>query len=392
MAFTLIINPGSSSKKYTLIDAGRTVATYRFERNEQQYEVCREHNGQGQLCAGITGTEYASALSYVLTSAVTEKILPSAEAITRVGLRIVAPGTYFTTHRQIDRVYRDRLETALVLAPLHIPHTLSELDEILRLLPSAVVVGVSDSAFHSTVPAYARTFAIEQEDIRTHDLYRFGYHGLSYASLAKQLPTLLPPTATRVVVCHIGSGMSMCALKNGISIDTTMGFAPGGGLMMGARTGDIEPAVVLELMRIHHMKPLDMHTYLQTRGGFVGLTGESDFRHLLARLEQGDEAVTAAFQQCVYRFQKTLGSYLVALGGLDAVVLTATAAERSPQLRALLLGGLESIGIDLDEDRNEMTIGRDGIISSQDSAVLGVVIRTNESAELLTVTESFPVS
>ncbi|MFM2340265.1 MAG: hypothetical protein RLZZ360_901 [Candidatus Parcubacteria bacterium] len=389
MAFTLIINPGSASKKYTLTTDGRVVATYRFERNEQQYEVCREHNGQGQLCAGITGLEYTSALAYVLSTAVAEQLLPSAEAITRVGLRVVAPGTYFTTHRRVDTEYRNRLEAARVLAPLHIPHTLAELDETLRLLPTALVVGVSDSAFHSTIPAYARTLAIEQEDMRTHDLYRFGYHGLSYASIAKQLPTLLPSTAHRVVVCHVGSGMSMCALKNGVSIDTTMGFAPGSGLMMGARTGDIEPAVVLELMRIHHMKPLDMHTYLQTRGGFVGQTGESDFRHLLARLEQGDEAVTAAFQQCVYRFQKTLGSYLVALGGLDAVVLTATAAERSPQLRALLLGGLTSIGIDLDEDRNEMTIGRDGIISSQGSTVLAAVVRTNESAELLAVTESF---
>jgi acetate kinase len=388
MAFTLIINPGSSSKKYTLVDAGRTVATYRFERNEQQYEVCREHNGQGQLCAGITGLEYTSALAYVLSTAVAEQLLPHAEAITRVGLRVVAPGTYFTTHRRVDTEYRQRLDAARVLAPLHIPHTLAELDEILRLLPAAVVVGASDSAFHSTVPAYARALAIEAKDVSVHDLHRFGYHGLSYASIARQLPTLLPPTASRVVVCHIGSGMSMCALKAGISIDTTMGFAPGSGLMMGARTGDIEPAVVLELMRIHHMKPLDMHTYLQTRGGFVGLTGESDFRHLLARLDQGDEAVTAAFQQCVYRFQKTLGSYLVALGGLDAVVLTATAAERSPQLRALLLGGLATIGIDLDEDRNDMTMGRDGIISTSTSAVTVAVIRTNESAELLAVTES----
>lgn len=388
MAFTLIINPGSSSKKYTLVAAGRPVATYRFERNEQQYEVCREHNGQAQLCAGITGTEYTSALAYVLTAAVTEKIVPNVAAITRVGLRVVAPGTYFTTHRRIDSEFRERLVAARVLAPLHIPHTLVELDEIFRLLPTAVVVGVSDSAFHATVPAYARALAIDVTDSVDHDLRRYGYHGLSYASIARQLPKLLPPAATRVVVCHIGSGMSMCALKNGVSIDTTMGFAPGSGLMMGARTGDIEPAVVLELMRIHHMQPVDMHTYLQTRGGFVGLTGESDFRHLLARLEQGDEAVTMAFQQCVYQFQKTLGAYLVALGGLDAVVLTATAAERSPQLRALLLGGLDTIGIDLDEERNDMTMGRDGIISTSASLVTVAVIRTNESAELLAATES----
>lgn len=392
MALTLIINPGSSSKKYTLFSGAEIVATYRFERNEQQFEVCREHNGQAQLCAGVTSEEYSSALAYVIKTATAAGIITPQKAITRVGVRVVAPGTYFASHRLITTEYIEQLDKATALAPLHIPHTVAELKAVKVALPQALVVGVSDSAFHQTMPSYARAFALDSHDIESHDLYRFGYHGISYASIARQLPKLLPLTAKRVVVCHIGSGMSMCALKDGKSIDTTMGFAPGSGLMMGARAGDIEPGVILELMRLHHFQPRDMQTYLQTRGGFAGLTGESDFRHLLARYEQGEARVVAAFEQCVYRFQKTLGSYLVALGGLDAVVVTATAAERSPQLRALLLEGLGSIGLELDHDRNDATIGRDGIISTRDSHVLAAVIRTNESAEVLAITESFEMS
>ncbi len=389
MAATLIINPGSSSKKYSLVRDGRPVSTFRFERNEQSYELCREHNGAEQKCEGVTATTYGSALEHVLAVAVSDSIITAPTDIDRVGVRIVAPGTFFQTHRLVDDAYVAALKAREPVAPLHIPHTVSELQAVRRLLPAARIVGVSDSAFHQTMPRAAREYAIEAVDTTTHDLYRFGYHGLSYASLSRQLPQLLRGHASKVVACHIGSGMSMCALRHGQSIDTTMGFGPGSGLMMGTRVGDLEPAVLLELMRIHHMKPFDMQRYLQTRGGFQGQTGESDFRHLLARYEAGDDAVVAAFAQCVYRFQKTLGAYQAILGGLDAVVFTATAAERSPRLRALLLAGLEHMGIALDEGRNDEVVSRDGIISPMGAPVMVTVVRTNEFNEILTVTHNF---
>lgn len=389
MAVTLVINPGSSSKKYTLARDGRAVATFRFERNEKTYEICREHNGTEQKCEGVTAAVYQSALEYVLRVAAAEGTIAGIADVERVGVRIVAPGTYFQAHRVIDDAYMTALRSRETVAPLHIPHTLTELAEVRRVLPAALLIGVSDSEFHKTMPREAREYAIEAVDTLEYDLYRFGYHGLSYASLARQLPALLGGHASKVVACHIGSGMSMSALRYGVSIDTTMGFGPGSGLMMGARVGDVEPAVLLELMRIHHMKPLDMQTYLQTRGGFVGQTGESDFRHLLARYENEDAAVVAAFRQCVYRFQKTLGAYQAILGGLDAVVLTATAAERSPRLRSILLDGLSHMGIMLDDDRNDETVGRDGIISPVTSPVLVAVVRTNEFNEILTVTHNF---
>lgn len=392
MAVTLIINPGSSSKKYTLCRDGRVLASFRFERNEQSYEVCREHNGAEQKCEGIPASIYQSALDHVVAVAKAEGVIAQSADIDRVGLRIVAPGTYFQAHRAIGDEYIETLREREGVAPLHIPHTLTEIAAVKRVLPTSLLIGVSDSAFHATIPSYARTYAIEADDTKRYDLYRFGYHGLSYASVARQLPALLPTKHARVVACHIGSGMSMTALLHGESIDTTMGFGPGSGLMMGARVGDIEPAVVLELMRIHHMKPIDMHTYLQTRGGFVGQTGESDFRHLLARLDAEDSEVVEAFRQCVYRFQKTLGSYMAALGGLDAIVLTATAAERSPRLRALLLDGLAHFGILIDDDRNDVTVSRDGIISTPASPVTVAVLRTNEFHEMLLATHAFTAS
>jgi acetate kinase len=389
MAVTLIINPGSSSKKYTLARDGRPVSTFRFERNEQSYELCREHNGAEQKCEGVDAAIYRSALEHILEMAQREGIIAAPTDINRVGVRVVAPGTFFQSHRVVDTAYIEALRAKEAVAPLHIPHTVREFGDVTRLLPQARIIAVSDSEFHKTMPRAAREYAIEVSDTATHDLYRFGYHGLSYASLSRQLPQLLRGHASKVVACHIGSGMSMCALRHGESIDTTMGFGPGSGLMMGTRVGDVEPAVLLELMRIHHMKPFDMQTYLQTQGGFLGQTGESDFRHLLARLEAGDAAVVAAFDQCIYRFQKTLGAYQAILGGLDAVVFTATAAERSPRLRALLLRGLRHMGIVLDETRNDEVVSRDGIISPVGAPVMTAVLRTNEFNEILTVTYNF---
>ncbi len=389
MAVTLIVNPGSASKKYSLVSEGRVIASFRFERNEQIYEVCVDYNGEQQKCEGVSFETYGTALRHVLDTAVNSKVIASLHDITHVGVRIVAPGSYFQEHRIVDAVYLDRLRDREAAAPLHVPHTVRELDQLFLELPHAIIVGVSDSAFHATLPAVARLYPIEADDAKTYDIHRFGYHGLSYASLSRQLPTVLGSKASRVIACHIGSGMSMTALKDGVSIDTTMGFGPGSGLMMGARAGDLEPGALLELMRVKNMKFFDTQTYLQTRSGFKGLTGEADFRHLLERYASGDEAATAAFALATYQFQKTIGAFTIALGGLDAIVLTATAAERSSALRAILLSGLAWCGIELDKERNDALVAADGMISKEGAAVPVYVLRTNEFGELLKVTHSF---
>ncbi len=389
MAVTLIVNPGSSSKKYSLFQDGRLLVSYYFERVGSGFELsCEEATGRVTKST-LTALGYQQALAHVIGDATLKQHIADVSVITRVGVRIVAPGTYFTEHRVIDDEYILRLRAMTAVAPLHIPHTIEEIKAIGLALPTALRIGVSDSAFHATMPYEAKRFSVSRADSEAYDLYRFGYHGLSVSSVIRQSPQVLGRLPERMVVCHIGSGMSMTAVKAGQSTDTTMGFAPGSGLFMGARTGDVEPAVVLEIMRQKNLSVVDMQQYLQSTGGFVGQVGEADFRHLLARLERGDEAVAAAFRQCVYQFQKTLGAFAVVLGGLDAVIFTATAVERSSHLRELFCKNLSVLNVSLDTDRNDELIGRSGVISPANASVAVAVIRTAELEELARITDTF---
>jgi acetate kinase len=387
MAFTLTVNPGSASKKYSLIQDGALVRSYQFERVPHGYELCVATDGAQQKCETTTADEYTSALRYVLDGLLRDQTISSLTAITAVGVRIVAPGSFFQSHRIVDVAYLNALRGKAPAAPLHVPFMVRELELLLAELPEAVIVGVSDSAFHQTLPPVVRNYPIVPADTEQHDIHRFGYHGLSCASIVRQLPNLFSVLPARAIVCHIGSGMSMTALRDGVSIDTSMGFGPGGGLMMGGRTGDIDTGAVLELMRAKSWSHFDIQTYLQTQGGFKGLVGEGDFRFLLERLATEDYAVKAAFDTCIYQFQKTLGAQMAALGGLDAIIFTATAAERSPVLRALLLRDLDWLGITLDAKENERYMSSQGIISSPTSKVTVAVMRTDEWGEILRQTE-----
>jgi acetate kinase len=385
MAVTLIINPGSSSKKFALFKDGRTILSMRFERNGQAVELCTEHNNEQKKCEGLAVTEYATALEHVLTTAIESNCITKASDITRVGVRVVAPGTYFQTHRMIDEVYLRELQARVVVAPLHIPTTVNELTQVRLLLPHAVVVGVSDSAFHSTLPPVARTYSIKREDTKRYDIYRFGYHGISCASVMHRLDSVVGKPR-RVVIAHIGSGVSITAIRDGVSIDTSMGFSPGSGMVMGTRSGDIESGALLELMRVRDMDISETQQYLQTMAGLKGLAYESDFRHLLDRRANGDTEAIQALELFAYRFKKLLGGHVAALGGLDALIFTATAVERSPAIRSLLGSGLSCFGIELDERRNDDLINHDGIISTDKGPVTVALVRTQELDEMVRVT------
>lgn len=389
MAITLLINPGSSSKKYSLIEDGRVVMDMRFERDAEKVEFRLQLSGQEQKCEDVTLEQYSTAIRFVLDTCLREKIVKNLQDITRVGIRIVAPGTFFQNHRLIDGLFIHKLREREPVAPLHIPSTLQEIELIKLELPQALLVGVSDSAFHNTMPARARDYSIERKDTDIYDIHRFGYHGISNASVVRRAVSVFSEIPARMIICHVGSGVSMTALLNGESIDTTMGFSPGSGLVMGSRAGDIESGALLELMRAKNLHLFDAQTYVQTRGGLKGLIGEDDFRHILERLSQNDEVATEAMNLFVYHFQKALGGFVVALGGLDAIVLTATAVERSTTLRTLLLKNLEWAGINIDNTKNDALVGHDGIISTLDSKIKVAVIRTNEIDEMYRVTNTF---
>lgn len=389
MACTLIINPGSSSKKYSLFSEGRSVFSVRYERQEDMIEVCTVMpSGSRQKCEFVSEEIFKNSLVDMLKRAQAHKVLSSVKDITAMGVRLVVPGSVFQTHQVITQKTVSDLRERAVRAPLHIPPTLYEIEQAIIELPDALLVGVSDSAFHSSISIDRRRYSLPECDANQLDIMRFGYHGISISSAVRELPRIIGQKS-RVIICHIGSGMSLTAIKDGVSVDTTMGYSPLSGMIMGTRAGDIDPGALLELMRVKQLSVSDTYTYLSTECGLKGVSGHADIRTLLQRASAGDESAEFALTLLKNRFQKQLVSLMTSLGGVEAVVFTGTAAERSSELRSRLLAGLEWLQIAVDEVRNEEMLGGNGVVSYTDAPITIAVIRTNEEAEMVRVVQTF---
>lgn len=383
MAITLVVNPGSSSKKYALYKDNVLELNAYIERSKDGFEMCTAVRGTQQKCEFLNKHDYQGSLRNFFELAVTEHVIASVTEIKTVAIRVVAPGTYFQSHRVIDDKFLRELAMCRNLAPLHVPHIEKEILSVMQFMPHAKFVAVSDSAFHTTMSDTAKLYSLPKKDTTELDLYRFGYHGLSVSSAMRRLHSVIGSDPKRVIVCHLGSGVSITAVKDGKSFDTTMGFAPGSGLIMGSRAGDVDAGALLTLMQLKNLKPIDAQMYLQTNGGLKGFSDESDLRFLLDRKAKGDKDATQAIASFVYQLKKAIGSYLAILNGVDTVVFTATAGERSPALRALIANDLDNLGVVLDGDKNESTISRDGVISDITSKIKLVVIKTDEAGEIL---------
>lgn len=359
-----------------------------LERDGKYFRLTTRSDKQPESTEAISAEVFASPLRSVIDDFVRLGFFNNLQQVGRVAVRIVAPGTLFQKHQIIDEFYVHELRKREASAPLHVPVALKEIMSIQTELPQSLLVGVSDSAFHSTMPSPARLYSIERKDTADFDLYRFGYHGLSVGSVAERIHAVSGIEPARAIVVHVGGGVSVTALDHLKSVETTMGFSPSSGLMMGSRAGDLEPGALLELMRVKNMGPFDTHTYINSRGGLFGVGGDSDLRHILEGAARGDVPQTEALALFVHHIKKAIGSYVAILGGLDAIVLTATAPERNPTVRSKLLSGLEHLGIKLDTDKNESLIGKEGVISTHDSPAKVVVIKTNEMGELARLAES----
>lgn len=382
MAVTFIVNPGSSSKKYALYSGTKLLLAAHVEKGEEGTILCTLADGTQDRCQMAGNNTYETSLLDFLERALNEKVITSTTDISVVGVRVVAPGTAFASHRFIDDAFMRDLSMAASRAPLHIPHTERELSVLRQALPHATFVAASDSAFHSTMPTHARSYSIAAAEAKQHDLYRFGYHGLSVGGALRRLSPLVGKGSERVIVCHLGSGVSVTAVREGKSMDTTMGYAPGSGLIMGSRAGDFDAGALLSLMEERRLRTIDAQTYLQTKGGLKGIAGESDLRFLLEERAKGNKTASLAIDSFVYGVQKAIGSYVAILGGLDTLVFTATAGERSPVLRALVTAPLSALGIVLDTDKNDALVSRDGVISQTNSPVAVVVIKSEEAEEI----------
>ncbi len=302
-----------------------------------------------------------------------------------VGHRIVHGGTRFTGPVVIDAAVTAALRALTDLAPLHQPKSLAALEAVEAAVPGAPAVACFDTAFHAGLPAAASTYALPPEWRRRWDLRRFGFHGLSHAYAARRAAELLdrPSDGLRLVTCHLGAGASLAAIREGRSVDTTMGFTPLEGLVMATRSGSVDPGLVLWLEEHANMPPAELAATLEGRSGLLGLAGTADMRIVLERVASGDPDATLAIDVYIHRLRAAIAAMAAALDGLDGLVFTGGVGERSPEVRARAASGLGFLGVHLDADRNESGPA-DREIGDQGAAVRTLVLEAREDLQIAT--------
>ena len=382
MGATLIVNPGSSSKKFALFDDGQLLVTWHFEHSGSGFTVCTEEQGSRGLCRDITGAEYKRALPIVVEEAVKEEFLAVADQIETVGIRIVAPSTYFTEHRPISDEFMEQLAALEPLAPHHIPEVLREIEAIYEVLPQVRVIGLSDSAFHQTADPTQKLTGVPKEDAARFDIRRFGYHGLSVASVIRQLVRKEGSVPDNVIVCHIGSGVSVTGIKSGQSVGNSMGYTPVSGIMMSSRMADLSGDELAGLIVRKGLKKSELFTYLYNEGGFRGFTGLKDMRLVLDEADKHNQAAHEALLLFSREVKDQIARFAMRMGDINLIVLTGTAAQRNAFVRSLVVGQLPLFHTFVHNDRNEALMNNEGYIHTDDSAVKLLVLKTDEMGEM----------
>ncbi len=381
MSAVFVINPGGTSKKYALFISGTAELEAIFERTDNDFQVCTRDSQKNEEIKTITKDEYDNALSE-FAAAANSHARGKGITIDAIGIRILAAGTEFQNHQKIDDVFVSKLQAKEPTAPLHIPVTLEEIRQCRLLMPGVPLVAASDTAFFANLPAIAREYSVARNDAKEYDLHRFGYHGLSVASVIDRVHAVTGAEHERMIVCHIGSGISVTGVRTGQPMYTSAGYASFTSLPMLTRGGDIDAGVVLELLRLHHGKYTEVNKYLHFDCGAKALAGVDDVRILLDRKTQGDSDAAFALDLLSFSIQKAIAAATVATGGVDAIIFTGTIGSRSPDLRRLILSRLSYLGCTLDEDKNNLFLSREGIINQSRSLVKIATMRTDEMGQI----------
>jgi len=386
MSLALIINSGSSSLKYQLIelDGEETLASGAIDR------IGESTSSVGHTAAGekhekqLPIADHTAALR-VLTDAFAEygpDLAFSPPVV--IGHRVVHGGSLFTGPTLVtDRVMAD-IDELSALAPLHNPANLAGIRAAAAIFAGVPQVAVFDTAFHQTLPPEAYTYAIDAELAKQHKIRRYGFHGTSHKYVSEQAAAFLdrPLGDLKTIVLHLGNGASAAAIDGGRSIDTSMGLTPLEGLVMGTRSGDIDPAIVFHLHREAGLGFEELDSLLNRGSGLLGLTGSGDMRDVQTAAAAGNADAEAALAVWRHRIRHYVGAYVAQLGGLDALVFTAGVGENNALLRRRALAGLEFLGIEIDNDRNELASRAARVISPEGARVTVLVIPTNEELEI----------
>ncbi|MFI5708305.1 acetate/propionate family kinase [Kribbella sp. NPDC051620] len=378
----LVINAGSSSLKYSLIDAvsGEAAAAGLVERIGEP-EGHHLHRGpDGEISISLKVASHEDALRAALDAF--EQHGPSLDDLTAVGHRVVHGGSRFGDPALIDDDLVAAVTELVPLAPLHNPANLEGIRVARRLFPDLPQVAVFDTAFHQTLEPAAYTYAVPLAWRDDHGIRRYGFHGTSHAFVSAEAARFLGRDLAEMnmIVLHLGNGCSAAAIRGGVSVDTSMGMTPLEGLVMGTRSGDLDPAIHAHLVRELGWTVEEVDRALNSASGLKGLAGANDFRELSTRMEAGDPAAQLAFDVYCHRIKKYIGAYYAVLGTVDAIVFTAGVGQHSAPVRAASLTGLDRLGIQLDPARNNATTP--GTVSTDDSAVTVLVIPTNEEWQI----------
>lgn len=308
--------------------------------------------------------------------------LKSLDEIDAVGHRIVQGGDLFEKSCIVNKQVEAGIESLCDLAPVHNAGHLKGIRAVDALMPNTPQVTVFDNAFHSTMPDYAYLYAVPYDLYTKYHIRRYGFHGTSHRYVSHRACEVLGVNIKdqKIISCHIGNGASVAAIKNGKVMDTSMGLTPLAGLMMGSRSGDIDPSAVTYIMEKLHKKPQEMADYLNKECGVLGISGvSSDMRDVDAAAKEGNKRAQLALKMYAYRIKKYIGAYAAAMGGVDTIIFTAGVGENQTDLRQDTCEGLEFLGVKFDEERNEkMVLGKEGPISAADSKVNVLVIPTDE--------------
>lgn len=382
----LVLNSGSSSVKYQVVDTGTEAPLLvgEIERIGAGGAILTQHRladgRRTKESAPVRGHEEAIRLLLERVLDPAGGLGEAADTLEAVGHRVVHGGERFTASVRVDDVVEEGIRDCMELAPLHNPHNLAGIAAARSLLPELPHVAVFDTAFHATLPPFAYHYALPYALYRRYGVRRYGFHGTSHRNVARKAALLLdrPASSLQVISLHLGNGSSACAISGGVSVETSMGFTPLEGLVMGTRSGDVDPAAVLHIMAREELSVGDTVTLLNRHAGLRGLSGLSgDMRDLLAEASDGDARAQLALDVYVHRIRKYIGAYAVVLGQVDAIAFTGGVGENAALIRNRILRDLSMLGVEVDTEKNQaLTGGREGTFHAGGTALL--VVRSGE--------------
>lgn len=384
----LVINSGSSSLKFQLFDmpAEKVLASGLVERigigadgSEIHYKKDGvDHSDRIPIRNHEEGLKKITALLLDPDKGVIKEV----GEVAAIGHRVVHGGKDFTGITKIDQAVKDKIRSLFSIAPLHNPPNLTGIEVAEKIFPHAVQVAVFDTAFHQSMPQKAYQYALPKRFLTEDGIRVYGFHGTSHQYVSERAKKYLDKKNSKLISIHLGNGCSMTAVKDGKSIDTSMGFTPSNGLVMGTRVGDIDQGAIFFLMQKKGLLYQDMSDILNKQSGMLGLTGKSDLRDIEASAKAGDEQCQLALEINAYRIKKYIGSFAAALNGLDAIIFTAGIGENSSLMRKLVCENMDYFGIQLDPEKNNLREKRIREINTEDSQVKVLVIPTDEELEI----------